>query len=60
MVFTVWLTKTFAPNAKGHGTEKVIKAIHFKLSKEHRKKIVICGISAGFAAVFGTPISGAI
>lgn len=25
-----------------------------------RKKIVICGISAGFAAVFGTPIAGAI
>ena len=108
LVFTVWLTKTFAPNAKGHGTEKVIEAIHkkhgkidilviptkliatvitifaggsagkegpaaqigagaasfiadlFKFSKEHRKKIVICGISAGFAAVFGTPISGAI
>ncbi|KAB7884184.1 chloride channel protein [Poseidonibacter ostreae] len=108
LVFTVWLTKTFAPNAKGHGTEKVIEAIHkkhgkidilvmpvkliatvitifaggsvgkegpaaqigagaasfiadlFRFSKEHRKKIVICGISAGFAAVFGTPISGAI
>ncbi len=25
-----------------------------------RKKLVICGISAGFAAVFGTPIAGAI
>ena len=32
----------------------------FRFTKEHRKKIVICGISAGFAAVFGTPISGAI
>ncbi|WP_121626392.1 chloride channel protein [Poseidonibacter antarcticus] len=108
LVFTVWLTKTFAPNAKGHGTEKVIEAIHkkngkidilvipvklvatvitifaggsagkegpaaqigagvasfladtFRFTQEHRKKIVICGISAGFAAVFGTPISGAI
>jgi len=25
-----------------------------------RKKLVICGISAGFAAVFGTPIAGAL
>jgi len=108
LMLTIWITKTFAPNAKGHGTEKVIEAIHkkdgkidilvipvkliatvltifaggsagkegpaaqigagaasliadiFRFSKEHRKKIVICGISAGFAAVFGTPISGAI
>jgi len=108
LVFTVWLTKTFAPNAKGHGTEKVIEAVHkrngkidvlvipikliatvitifaggsagkegpaaqigagaasfiadlLRFSKENRKKIVICGISAGFASVFGTPISGAI
>ena len=27
---------------------------------QDRKKLVICGISAGFAAVFGTPIAGAI
>ena len=32
----------------------------FKLSKEDREKLVICGISAGFASVFGTPIAGAI
>ena len=30
------------------------------LSDEERKKIVICGISGGFAAVFGTPIAGAL
>lgn len=108
LVFTVWFAKTFAPNAKGHGTEKVIEAVHknngkidvlvipvkliatvitifaggsvgkegpaaqigagaasfladlFRFSQENRKKIVICGISAGFASVFGTPISGAI
>jgi len=107
-VFTVWLVKTFAPNAEGHGTEKVIEAIHkrdgqidiavipvklvatvmtifaggsvgkegpgaqigagvasfisttLKFRKEDRKKLVICGISAGFASVFGTPIAGAI
>lgn len=108
LVLTVWLIKTFAPTAEGHGTEKVISAIHkddgkinisvipiktlatvltifsggsvgkegpgaqigagvasflsalFKFHKQDRKKLVICGISAGFATVFGTPIAGAI
>ena len=107
-MFTVWIVKTFAPNAEGHGTEKVIEAIHkhdgkidvavipvkllatvmtifaggsvgkegpgaqigagtasfiatsLKFRKQDRRKLVICGISAGFAAVFGTPIAGAI
>jgi len=97
-----------APDAKGHGTEKVIEAIHkknghinimvvpvkllatvitiafggsagkegpcaqigaglasffadiFRFDDFDRRKLVICGISAGFAAVFGTPIAGAI
>jgi len=31
-----------------------------KFSSEQRQKIVICGIGAGFAAVFGTPVAGAI
>jgi H+/Cl- antiporter ClcA len=100
--------KYLAPDAEGHGTEKVIEAIHktsgrirwpvvpikllttiitiatggsvgkegpcaqigaglssifsdiFKFDDHDRKKIVICGISAGFASVFGTPIAGAI
>jgi len=108
LVVTVWLTRTFAPSAEGHGTEKVISAIHkqdgkidvsvipiktigtiitifsgasvgkegpgaqigagvasffstlLKFRKQDRKKLVICGISAGFATVFGTPIAGAI
>ncbi len=108
LVLTVWIVKTFAPNAQGHGTEKVIEAVHrkdgdinisvipvkvvattisifagasvgkegpgaqigagvasyisrlFKFKKEDRKKLVICGISAGFATVFGTPVAGAI
>ena len=107
-VITVWLVKTFAPSAEGHGTEKVIEAVHkhdakinvavipiklfatvltifsggsvgkegpgaqigagvasalsslFKFHKSDRKKLVICGISAGFATVFGTPVAGAI
>ena len=108
LVITVYLVKTFAPKAEGHGTEKVIEAVHrnygkidiavipiklfvtvltiftggsvgkegpgaqigagvsslisslLKFSKEDRKKLVVCGISAGFATVFGTPIAGAI
>jgi H+/Cl- antiporter ClcA len=102
------LVKYLAPDAQGHGTEKVIEAIHKRAGKvpapvvpvkivatiitlaiggsvgkegpcaqigagltslfsdllrfdDHdRKKLVICGISAGFAAVFGTPIAGSI
>lgn len=100
--------KYLAPEAKGHGTEKVIEAIHqrsgrinplvvpiklvstvitiaaggsagkegpcaqigaglsslladlFRFNDSDRKKLVICGISAGFSTVFGTPIAGAI
>jgi H+/Cl- antiporter ClcA len=32
----------------------------FKLNSELRKRLVACGVSAGFASVFGTPIAGAI
>ncbi len=97
-----------APDAQGHGTEKVIEAIHkhagkikaavvpvklaatlitlcvggsagkegpcaqigagiastvadlLRFDEQDRKKLVICGISAGFASVFGTPIAGSI
>lgn len=104
----VWLIRQFAPEARGHGTEAVIAAVHqrsgridwliapvklgatvltiafggsvgkegpaaqigaslsslfadiLRLNDEDRRRLVICGISAGFAAVFGTPISGAL
>jgi H+/Cl- antiporter ClcA len=104
----VLLIRTFAPSARGHGTEAVIAAIHrdsgripwkvapvkllatvvtlafggsvgkegpcaqigaaitslfadiLRLKDEDRRRLVICGIGAGFAAVFGTPISGAL
>jgi H+/Cl- antiporter ClcA len=102
------IIKVFAPDAEGHGTEKVIEAIHrsegiikvavipvklvatiitlafggsagkegpsaqigagiassfariFNFDAHDRKKLVICGISAGFASVFGAPIAGAM
>lgn len=108
LALSSYITKYLAPEAEGHGTEKVIEAIHrhdshikaivvpIKLvttvitlacggsaGKEgpcaqiggglasiignllhfdhaDRRKLVICGISAGFASVFGTPIAGAI
>ncbi len=104
----VWLVRTFAPTAKGHGTEAVIAAIHqrsgridwlvapvkllatvvtlafggsvgkegpcaqigaaitslfadvLRLDDKDRRRLVICGVGAGFAAVFGTPVSGAL
>jgi chloride channel protein, CIC family len=104
----VWLIRTFAPTARGHGTEAVITAIHtrsgkvdwlvapikllatvltlafggsvgkegpcaqigaaitslfadvLRLDDADRRRLVICGVGAGFAAVFGTPISGAL
>jgi H+/Cl- antiporter ClcA len=31
-----------------------------KLNNDDRRRLVICGIGAGFAAVFGTPVAGAI
>ena len=108
MVACTVLVRKMAPQARGHGTEQVIEAVHqrfgkidhmvvpvkaaatiltialggsagkegpaaqigaglssliadiFKLKDADRKKLVICGISAGFSAVFGTPIAGAI
>lgn len=32
----------------------------FKLNQEEKKTIIIMGVSAGFAAVFGTPFAGAV
>lgn len=108
LFLSAFLIKYLAPDAKGHGTEKVIEAVHkysgrikpavipvkllatvitiagggsagkegpaaqigaglsslfadiFRFDDTDRKKLVICGISAGFAAVFGTPVAGAI
>jgi H+/Cl- antiporter ClcA len=102
------LVHLFARDAEGHGTDKVIEAVHQRwgripvavapvkllatvvtiagggsvgkegpaaqigaalastlgrglfLRRGDHRKLVICGIGAGFAAVFGTPIAGAV
>src|SRR3954465_6009310 len=104
----VWMIRRFSADARGHGTEAVIAAVHqrsgrvdwlvapvklgatvvtlafggsvgqegpaakmgaavpslsadiLRLRDDDRRRLVICGISAGFAAVFGTPVSGAL
>jgi len=108
LVASAMLVRWLAPDAAGHGTEKVIEAVHQRMGRiplmvvpvklvatvitlagggsagkegpcaqigaglasgfasllglndVDRRKIVICGISAGFATVFGTPIAGAL
>lgn len=102
------IVHSLAPEAEGHGTEKVIEAVHkrsgkirarvvpvkllatvltiamggsagkegpcaqiggglsssladlLRLGDHDRRKLVICGISAGFSSVFGTPLAGAL
>lgn len=106
--FVAWLIHRFAPDAEGHGTEAVIRAIHqcwgkirasvvpvkaiatitslavgasagkegpsaqigsgvasvmadlLGLGNADRRKLVVCGISAGFASVFGLPVAGTL
>ncbi len=108
LIVSYFLVSRLAPDAKGHGTEQVIEAIHHRdgeinlavvpvkmlatlvtlilggsagkegpsaqigaavasgfarlvrLNKLDKQRFVLCGISAGFAGVFGTPIAGAI
>lgn len=108
LFFSAIIIRKFAPEAKGHGTEKVIEAIHryggkmnpltvpvklaatvitiaaggsagkegpaaqigaglayilarmFRFNKKDRRVLIVCGISAGFASVFGTPIAGSL
>jgi H+/Cl- antiporter ClcA len=43
----------------GAGLSSILANL-FRFDDNDRKKLVICGISAGFASVFGTPIAGAI
>lgn len=108
MALTIIINNKVSPESEGHGTEKVIEAIHkrsgiidpkvipvkltttiltlasggsvgkegpsaqigaglasifatlCRFSLSARKKLIICGVSAGFASVFGTPIAGSL
>jgi len=48
------------PCAQIGGGISSIFADLFRFDDRDRRKLVICGISAGFAAVFGAPVAGAI
>lgn len=49
-----------APGADaGAGVSSCLAAL-FRMNKEDRHKLMICGVSAGFAGVFGVPLSGAL
>lgn len=48
------------PCAETGGAIAAAFANFFRFDDHDRRKLVICGISAGFASVFGTPIGGAI
>ncbi len=49
-----------APAAEvGAGLGSFLSSL-FRLNAEDRNKLIICGVSAGFAAVFGTPVAGAV
>lgn len=43
----------------GAGVSSVLSRL-LRMSSEDQRKMMICGVSAGFAGVFGVPISGAI
>ena len=64
---TTILTHLFGGSAGREGTAVQMGgsiaaqfAAWFKLSKEDRQLLLMCGMSAGFAAVFGTPLAGAV
>lgn len=67
VLFGTLLTHLFGGSAGREGTAVQIGGAIadqftkvFKLSKRDRKIILIAGISAGFASVFGTPLAGGI
>ena len=64
---TTILTHLFGGSAGREGTAVQIGgsmaaqfAGWYKLSSEHKQILLMCGMSAGFAAVFGTPVAGAV
>lgn len=67
VLFTTLITHLFGGSAGREGTAVQMGgaiadqfSTWFKLQNIDRKTILILGISAGFASVFGTPLSGAV
>jgi H+/Cl- antiporter ClcA len=65
--FTTIITHLFGGSAGREGTAvqmggstASLFAKWFKLTNNHTRNLLLCGISAGFGAVFGTPVAGAI
>src|ERR1700757_1623152 len=67
ILFTTVITHLFGGSAGREGTAVQMGgsiasqfAKWFKLVDEHKSILLMCGMAAGFAAVFGTPVTGAI
>ncbi len=67
VLFTTLITHLFGGSAGREGTAvqmggglAAIFSKWFTLKKEDHRLILMCGMAAGFAAVFGTPLAGAV
>ena len=67
ILFTTILTHLFGGSAGREGTAvqmggSIASAFSklFKISKDKNRILLMCGIAAGFGAVFGTPIAGTV
>ena len=67
VLFTTLITHLFGGSAGREGTAvqmgggfAALLSKWFKLKKEDHRLILMCGMAAGFAAVFGTPLAGAV
>lgn len=67
ILFTTIITHLFGGSAGREGTAVQMGGSMaaqfsrwFKLDKQQQQILLMCGMSAGFAAVFGTPVAGAI
>lgn len=67
ILFTTIITHLFGGSAGREGTAvqmggsvSSIFAKWFKLKHEDKRILLMCGMAAGFGAVFGTPVAGAI
>ena len=67
VLFTTLITHLFGGSAGREGTAvqmgggfAALLSKWFKLKKEDHRLILMCGMAAGFSAVFGTPLAGAV